>query len=155
MEARPSEHHLPPAPPAPPAPPPLTASARARLLASARRAAAVRASIIGDSECLPCAVGARKLTYADATAAGRASSLVEAPLARLVLPQLANAHTHTSQAGAQSGAFLEEARAVAAETLGAGAREDALIFVRGCGRGRGRGRPARAAQAARRRRGRQ
>jgi selenocysteine lyase/cysteine desulfurase len=91
-------------------PPDGASRARALLLASARRVAAVRASIIGDAECLPCALGPRKLTYADVTAAGRASALVEAPLARLVLPLRANAHTHTSLAGAQSGAFLEEAR---------------------------------------------
>jgi len=92
----------------------------------------IRNSIFGDDGCVPTPLGARKLTYADCTASGRSSKLIERSLAELVLPLSANTHTSTSYAGYSSHAFLDESRGVIRDAVGASATEDAVIF---CGRG--------------------
>jgi tRNA 2-thiocytidine biosynthesis protein TtcA len=92
----------------------------------------IRNSILGDFSCVPTPLGARKITYADSTASGRSSKLIENSLAELVLPLSANTHTSTSYAGYSSHAFLDESRGILRDAVGASATEDAVIF---CGRG--------------------
>jgi selenocysteine lyase/cysteine desulfurase len=91
----------------------------------------VRSSVIGDDEAVMGPFGARRVTYADYTASGRALTFVEDFIREVVLPLYANTHTESSGTGLQTTRFREEAREIIRGALGAG-DEHAIVF---CGSG--------------------
>ena len=91
----------------------------------------VRANIIGQGTVIDGPFGARRLMYADYVASGRAYGPIEDKIRTFVLPLYANTHTESSRTGAQSTAYREQARALIAKSIGAGA-DDAVLF---CGTG--------------------
>lgn len=93
--------------------------------------ARIRRGVIGEGQVLEGPWGARRITYADHTASGRALDLVEDVIRDTVLPWYGNTHTESSATGAQTTAFREEARRIIREAVGAG-DEHAVVF---CGSG--------------------
>jgi selenocysteine lyase/cysteine desulfurase len=91
----------------------------------------VRSSVIGADEAIETPFGARRITYADYTASGRALEFIEDVVRHEVLPLYANTHTETSGTGRQTTRFREEARSLIKAAAGAGP-EDVLVF---CGSG--------------------
>src|SRR5712664_3132972 len=91
----------------------------------------IRSSVIGEDEAVMGPFGARRLTYADYTASGRALSFIEDFIRESVLPLYGNTHTESSGTGLQTTRFREEAREIIRASLGAG-REHAIVF---CGSG--------------------
>jgi selenocysteine lyase/cysteine desulfurase len=91
----------------------------------------VRASVIGEDEAVLGPYGARRVTYCDYTASGRALSFIEDFIREVVLPLYANTHTESSGTGLQTTRFREEAREIIRQSVGA-TDEYAVIF---CGSG--------------------
>lgn len=91
----------------------------------------IRSSVIGEDEAVMGPFGARRVTYADYTASGRALSFIEDFIREVVLPLYANTHTESSGTGLQTTRFREEAREIIRAALGA-SDEHAVIF---CGSG--------------------
>src|SRR5216683_1473660 len=91
----------------------------------------IRSSVIGEDEAVMGPFGARRLTYADYTASGRALSFIEDFIRESVLPLYGNTHTESSGTGLQTTRFREEAREIIRRAVGAGG-EHAVIF---CGSG--------------------
>ena len=89
---------------------------------------AIRTSVIGEDEAFLGPFGARRVTYADYTASGRALTFIEDFIREVVLPLYANTHTESSGTGLQTTRFREEAREIIRAALGADDRH-AIIFV--------------------------
>ncbi len=104
---------------------------RATLRAMADLIDTIRDGIIGSDNVIDGAYGARRVTYADYTASGRALSFVEDFMRHEVLPLYANTHTETSGTGLQTTRFREDARKIILDAVG-GSEDDVVVF---CGSG--------------------
>jgi selenocysteine lyase/cysteine desulfurase len=93
--------------------------------------AALRAGLIGEDVMIDGGFGPKPLIYADYTASGRALRQVESFVMEHVLPYYANSHTEASFCGARMTQMRRAARAVVAQSCGAGP-EHAVVF---CGSG--------------------
>src|ERR1051326_3350472 len=91
----------------------------------------IRAGVIGEGEMLDGPYGARRITYADYTASGRALDFVEDVIREHVLPRYANTHTESSGTGLATGRLREDARETIHRAVGATA-DHVVIF---CGSG--------------------
>ena len=91
----------------------------------------IRDSVIGMDEVVDGPFGARRVTYADYTASGRALSFIEDYLREAVLPLYANTHTESSGTGLQTTRFRDEARAIIRRCVGA--TEDHAVLFTGSG----------------------
>ena len=74
--------------------------------------ALIRDSVIGEDHVMETPYGARRVTYADYTASGRALTFIEDFIRDQVLPSYANTHTESSGTGLQTTRLREEARAI-------------------------------------------
>ncbi|MDI1288816.1 MAG: aminotransferase class V-fold PLP-dependent enzyme [bacterium] len=80
---------------------------------------------------MPGPFGARRVTYADYTASGRALSFIEDLIRDEVLPRYANTHTESSGTGLQTTRLREDARRLIADAVN-GDEDTCVIF---CGSG--------------------
>jgi selenocysteine lyase/cysteine desulfurase len=99
--------------------------ARAHETALVRR---IRDAVIGDDEVMVGPFGARRVTYADYTASGRAMDFLEDFIRDEVLPRYANTHTESSGTGLQTTRLREDARAIIRDAVG-GDDETVVIFA--------------------------
>jgi len=91
----------------------------------------IRRSLIGEHALFETPFGPRPLVYADYTASGRALSFIEDFIARRVLPYYANTHSAASCSGAQTTAYVEQARAIIRRAVNAN-QDYGVLF---CGAG--------------------
>jgi selenocysteine lyase/cysteine desulfurase len=88
----------------------------------------IRESVIGDDQVMVGPFGARRVTYADYTASGRAVGFIEDFIRTQVLPRYANTHTESSGTGLQTTRLREDARRIIHEAVG-GDPDVAVIFA--------------------------
>ena len=91
----------------------------------------IRESVIGDDQVMWGPFGARRVTYADYTASGRALGFIEDLIRDEVLPRYANTHTESSGTGLQTSRLRDDARQIVHDAVG-GTDETCVIF---CGSG--------------------
>ncbi len=94
--------------------------------------ALIRDSVIGEDHVMETPYGARRVTYADYTASGRALSFIEDFVREQVLPSYANTHTESSGTGLQTTRLREEARAIIHDSVGGDADTVVLFAGSGC-----------------------
>ncbi|MGZ4497058.1 MAG: aminotransferase class V-fold PLP-dependent enzyme, partial [Nocardioides sp.] len=91
----------------------------------------IRDSVIGEDHVMETPYGARRVTYADYTASGRALGFIEDFVRDQVLPSYANTHTESSGTGLQTTRLREDARAII--HAGVGGDEDTVVLFAGSG----------------------
>src|ERR1700749_1709036 len=91
----------------------------------------IRESVIGDDQVMWGPFGARRVTYADYTASGRALSFIEDVIRDEVLPRYANTHTESSGTGLQTTRLREDARRIIRDAVGGD--EDTMVIFAGSG----------------------
>ncbi len=93
--------------------------------------ALIRESVIGEDHVMETPYGARRVTYADYTASGRALGFIEDFIRDQVLPSYANTHTESSGTGLQTTRLREEAREIIRDSLGGD--DDTVVLFAGSG----------------------
>ena len=91
----------------------------------------IREAVIGDDQVMVGPFGARRVTYADYTASGRALSFLEDFIRDEVLPRYANTHTESSGTGLQTTRLREDARAIIRDAVGGD--DQAVVIFAGSG----------------------
>jgi selenocysteine lyase/cysteine desulfurase len=91
----------------------------------------IREAVIGDDQVMWGPYGARRVTYADYTASGRALEFIERFIHDEVLPRYANTHTESSGTGLQTTRLREDARRIIRDAVGGD--EDTIVIFTGSG----------------------
>jgi selenocysteine lyase/cysteine desulfurase len=91
----------------------------------------IRDAVIGDDQVMWGPYGARRVTYADYTASGRALEFLERFVIDEVLPRYANTHTESSGTGLQTTRLREDARQIIRDAVGGD--DQAVVIFAGSG----------------------